>query len=185
MKPASSFRKGLAASCLVLCATLATAAARAAEPTCDPAQLSFAADREGGQFDGTSHSGTLVVLRNLGPNTCTVPMRPEVGFLDGANKPLRVAAQSSIGMHPGPVMPQVAIPVGAELTSEVRWVSGDVYGDPKQPGNCVSPAFITLTLGVRVFVAPFTTRLCGPAGKPPSYSATPLHRDPPYVPAAR
>lgn len=139
-------------------------------------------DREGGQFDATSHSGTLLVLRNLGPNTCAAPPRPEIGFLGPNNEPLHVARQSPIGMHPGPVLPPVAVPVGAELTSEARWVSSDAFG----ANNCVTIAFVTFSMqGKVVATVPLATQMCGPAGKPPSYSLTPLRRDPPYVPPSR
>lgn len=185
MKQASSFRiRTLPAFFLIVCAAAASSATAAtrAEPACDPAQLSFAVDREDGQFDGTSHSGALLVLRNLGPNTCTVPALPEVGFKDADNKPLQVSVQRPVGMHPGPVLLPVAVPLGAELTSEARWVSSDAFG----ANNCVKPASVTLSIGgQRVYTAPLATQLCGPAGKHPAYSITPLRRDPPYVPSAR
>ncbi|ANN67532.1 DUF4232 domain-containing protein [Bordetella bronchialis] len=165
---------------LAATAVLGPAAARA-EPACDPAQLSFAVDREAGQFDGMSHSGTLLVLRNLGPDTCTVPARPEVRFLDAGRQPLPVVAQVPPGMHPGPVIPPVAVPAGAELTSEARWVSSDAYGD----GNCVTVAYATLAIGPRGFEAPLRTRMCGPANKSPTYGLTLLRRDPVYRPAPR
>ncbi|AOB33758.1 hypothetical protein AKI39_14960 [Bordetella sp. H567] len=163
-------------------AALTAVGAARAEPACDPAQLSFAVDREGGQFDGMSHSGTLLVVRNLGPNTCTVPARPEVGFLDAAQHPLPVSLQRPAGMHPGPVLPPVAVPPGAELTSEARWVSSDAFG----AGNCVASAFISLSIrGQPHFTVPLATQLCGPAHAAPSYSLTLLRRDPVYAAPAR
>jgi hypothetical protein len=159
-------------------------------PACDPAQLSFAIDREGGQFDGMSHSGTLLVLRNLGPGTCSVPGRPVVAFLDANRKTLPVSLRTSPGMHPGPVILPVAVPPGAELTSEARWVSSDAYG----ANNCVSPRFIALSLGLQTqagaagdqrFSAPLETQLCGPAGQHPTYTVTLLRPDPRYAPPAR
>ncbi|CAM3427356.1 DUF4232 domain-containing protein [Bordetella sputigena] len=152
-----------------------------AEPACDPGQLSFAIDREDGQFDGMSHSGALLVLRNLGTTVCTVPARPELGFLDAGRQPLGVSRQQPPGMHPGPVIPPVAVPPGAELTGEARWVSSDAF----DANNCVATAFITLAIGPRTFVAPLRTQLCGPAGKQPSYSVTLLRRDPVYTPPPR
>jgi hypothetical protein len=144
-------------------------------PPCDVAQLSFAVDRQGGYFDGMSQSGTLLVVRNLGPQACSVPARPELIFMDAHGKPLPVSARQQPGMHPGPVILPVAVPPGAELTSEARWVSSDAYG----ANNCVEPQSIALSLGGQSLVAPLKTRLCGPAGQSPAYTATLLHRDPP------
>lgn len=144
-------------------------------PACKSGQLSLAIDDENGNFNGMSHSGTLLVLRNLGPNACSVPAKPKVEFEDGKQRSLGVTAQTPIGMHPGPVMLPIAIPVGAEVTSELRWVSGDVYDGH----NCASPAFLAVTMGTDVLRAKVLgTTLCGPAGKPPSFTMTPLKRDP-------
>jgi hypothetical protein len=150
-------------------------------PACDPDQLSFAVDRENGQFDGMSHSGTLLVLRNLGSQACSVPARPEISFLDNGHNALPVSLGQTPGMHPGPVILPVVVPPGAELTSEARWVSSDAYG----ANNCVSPEFIALAIGPRTLVAPLSTHICGPAGQHPSYTVTLLRRDPPYEPARR
>jgi len=183
----SSMRVQLAvfgAACCVLSATGAAQTRMAPpppgpprEPACDPAQLSFAVDREGGQFDGMSHSGTLLVLRNLGPRACSVPARPVLNFLDEQRKPLDVVLREQPGMHPGPVILPVAVPVGAELTSAARWVSSDAYG----ADNCVSPSFISLSFGGTAHTAPLRTHMCGPAGKRPDYSTTLFRRDPAYV----
>ncbi|QNI36282.1 DUF4232 domain-containing protein [Edaphobacter albus] len=143
-------------------------------PTCKSGQLSLAIDDENGNFDGMSHSGTLLVLRNLGPETCSVPAKPKVEFEDGRQKSLGVTAQTPAGMHPGPVMLPVAIPVGAEVTSELRWVSGDVYDGH----NCVSSAFLAVTVGTDVLRVKVLGTLCGPVGKPPSFTMTLLKRDP-------
>lgn len=162
------------------------ATAWGAEPSCKEGQLSIALDDEGGNFNGMSHSGTLLVLRNLGPDVCSVAARPEVHFEDSAQQPLPITVGASEttkrAMHPGPVLLPVAVPVGAELTSELRWVSGQVYDD----GKCVSPAFLTVktsaeTLRIKL---PDGASICGPAGKPPAVTMTPLRRDPVYTPAS-
>jgi hypothetical protein len=152
----------------------------AAVKPCVGAQLSLALDDENGNFDGMSHSGTLLVLRNLGPDVCSMPARPMIGFEDGQQHPLPVVLEGTAGMHPGPVLLPVAVPVGAELTSELRWVSGDVYDN----GSCVAPAVLKLTLETSVLRVNFSGRqMCGPAaGKPVGYSMTPLRRDPVYTP---
>lgn len=144
---------------------------------CHAAQLSLALDEENGNFNGMSHSGTLLVLRNLGPDTCTVPGRPTLGFEDASHHPLPASLEVPRGLHPGPVILPVAIPVGAEVTSEMRWVSSDAYG----ANNGISPAFITLAIGSDKLQSNFTGRLFGPEGKHPSYSMTLFRRDPVYT----
>lgn len=146
--------------------------------SCSASQLSLGLDAEGGYFDGMSHSGTLLVLRNLGPQTCSVPAQPTLVFEDAQHHPVRVSRQTPAGMHPGPVILPVAIPVEAEVTSQMRWVSGDVYDGH----NCVFPALVTIPLGADTLSVPFNGSLCGPAGPPPTYTMTPLQRDPVYTP---
>jgi Protein of unknown function (DUF4232) len=146
--------------------------------SCSASQLSFGLDQEGGYFDGMSHSGTLLVLRNLGPQTCSIPAQPTLAFQDAEHHPLRVSLQTPAGMHPAPVILPVAIPAGAEVTSQMRWVSGDVYDGH----NCVSPAFVTIPLGTDTLSVSFNGSLCGPAGPPPTYTMSPLQRDPVYIP---
>jgi hypothetical protein len=146
--------------------------------SCSASQLSLGLDEEGGYFNGMSHSGTLLVLRNFGPRVCSVPAQPTLAFEDAQHHPLRVSLQTPVGMHPGPVILPVAIPVGAEVTSQMRWVSGDVYDGH----NCVSPALVTIPLGADSLSVQFTGSLCGPAGLPPTYTMTPLQRDPVYTP---
>lgn len=144
-------------------------------PACKSGQLSLAIDDENGNFDGMSHSGVLLVLRNLGPETCSIPAKPKVEFENEKQKPLGITPQTPAGMHPGPVMLPVAIPVGAEVTSELRWVSGDVYDGH----NCISPSFLAVTVGIDVLRVKVLERtLCGPAGRPPNFTMTPLKRDP-------
>jgi hypothetical protein len=149
-------------------------------PSCSTSEISLGLDGEGGDFDGMSHSGTLLVLRNLGPQACSVPAQPTLGFEDAQHHLLQVSLQKPAGMHPGPVILPVAIPVGAEVTSQMRWVSGDVYDGH----NCVSPAIVTIALGTDILSVPFNGTLCGPAGPPPTYTMTPLQRDPVYTPPA-
>jgi hypothetical protein len=145
-------------------------------PSCSASQLSLGLDEEGGNFDGMSHSGTLLVLRNLGPQACSVPAQPLLAFEDAQHHPLRVSLQTPAGL----VILPVAIPAGAEVTSQMRWVSGDVYDGH----NCVSPAFVTIPLGAGTLSVPFNGTLCGPAGPPPTYTMTALQRDPVYAPPA-
>ena len=148
-------------------------------PACSAAQLSFAIDNENGYFDGMSHSGTLLVVRNLGPSVCTVPARPILTLEDATHHPLPISFESPRGMHPGPVILPVVIPVGAEVTSEMRWVSSDAFG----ANNSISPAFVALAVDGATLRVKFTGELFGPAGKQPTYSVTLFKRDPVFTPS--
>jgi len=150
---------------------------------CTATQLSIALDDENGFFNGMSHSGTLLVIRNLGTSDCTVPALPRLTFEDAAHRPVAISPQPLGGKLPGPVV----IPVGAEVTGSMRWVAVDAYG----AGNCVSPAFLILHLDPSAPGLPdtdttlrtaFTRNLCGPAHQNPGYTFIPLHRDPAYTP---
>ncbi len=153
----------------------------ASPPPCKPYQLSFNTDNESGAFNGMSHSGTLLVLRNLGPNACTVAARPLVVFQDASHHTLPTTLQLPRGMHPGPVILPVVIPTGAELTSRMRWVSSDAY----DAHNGIAPAYITLHIAGHTFTRKFSGQLFGAAGKHPSYTATLFRRDPPWPPPAK
>lgn len=164
---------------LILAVTLP--AARACPhrpPPCHSYQLSFNTDNENGAFNGMSHSGTLLVLRNLGSSACTIPGLPAVAFEDDHHHTLPTTRQSPPGMHPGPVILPVIIPAGAEVTSRMRWVSSDAY----DAHNGITPAFITLRIDGHTLTHHFRGQLFGPAGKHPSYTATPFRRDPPWNP---
>jgi hypothetical protein len=157
-------------------------AAQSSEPKgffCAASQLSFSTDDENGYFTGMSHSGTLLVLRNVGSSACTVPRRPEIAFEDARHHRLPISLDAPRGMHPGPVILPVVIPEGAEVTSQLRWVSSDAFG----ANNGIYPAFITLSIGEQTLRLKFSGQLFGPAGSQPTYSATPFSRDPTYTPS--
>uniref|UniRef100_A0A7V4XT75 DUF4232 domain-containing protein n=1 Tax=Acidobacterium capsulatum TaxID=33075 RepID=A0A7V4XT75_9BACT len=153
---------------------------------CPASWLSLALDGENGTFNGMSHSGTLLVLRNLGPRACTVPALPTLCFEDAQHHPLDVARQVPVGMHPGPVMLPVVVPPGAELTAKLRWVDGDVFGNGG--GSSASPAYLQVLLhgpdrgqadhnDAHNLSTAFHGTMFGPKGKP-KYTQTPLRRDP-------
>jgi hypothetical protein len=144
---------------------------------CTAAQLSLTFDSESGSFDGMSQSGTLLVLRNIGGQICTVPGRPPLEFEDAAQHKLPISLQTPPGMHPGPVILSVAVPVGAEATGELHWVSGEVYDS----SQCFSPAFVAITFDTGTLRAPFTGSICGPSGQDAKYRFAYLKRDPVYV----
>lgn len=166
---------------LALILTNAALASAHATP-CTANQLSLAVDSEGGAFNGMSHSGTLLVLRNLGTTACTVAGFPELLFTDSANAALpivRAIPRGMLrGMHPGPVVLPVTILPEAELTSRASWVSGEVYDH----SQCLTPAALTVVIGGQRLTTPLTARICGPANYGPAnkvtYNMTKLVPDP-------
>src|SRR5665213_3595878 len=140
---------------------------------CTGDQLSLAVDGENGNFDGMSHSGTLLVLRNLGTAACTVAGFPQLLFTDAANTTLPIARAVPRGMHPGPVILPATILPQAELTSRLTWVSGEVY----TPSQCFSPTALTVVIGDQKLTTPLTAHICGPANKV-TYNMTRLVPDP-------
>ena len=136
---------------------------------CQPSQLAFSLDDGNGRFNGMSHSGTTLVLRNTGTTACTIPTMPQPGFTNANGVPLEIAAQASSDPHAGPTAP-ILLASGASMTSDLRWVSSNVYDN----GHCKSPAFITLALGKQSVTSHIAGHLCGPGGKPPTYTLTPF-----------
>ncbi len=154
----------------------------AAVPLCTPDQLSLATDDENGSFDGMSHSGTLLVLRNLGSGACRVPSIPQITLSD-AKGPLNVkfSVTGSRFMHPGPAMLPVVVAAGAELTSSLRWVSGDAYGN----GVCVNATALHIQVAGRDVSTPWNKQLCGDKIKGIQAEMTALRPDPVYKPATK
>lgn len=159
---------------------------RASIPMCKASDLSLGTDSENGSFNGMSHAGTLLVLRNLSSVACRVPARPEIGFADEAKQggstpqgvllPIRLEIPGARFMHPGPVMVPVVIAPGAEVTSKLRWVSGEVFDS----NLCFNPTAITVTIGGEVQQAALGAHICGDKAKGVTFQATPLAPDPQF-----
>lgn len=135
---------------------------------CAPSQLAFSLDSGNGRFNGMSHSGTTLVLRNTGASACTLPALPLPTLTDANKRVLNIVAQASPDSHPAPT--PITLASGATVTSDMRWVSGDVYDH----GHCESPAIITLRVDKQTVATDFSGHLCGPGGKPPTYTLTPF-----------
>ncbi|CAN5653231.1 hypothetical protein BH10ACI4_BH10ACI4_03390 [soil metagenome] len=161
---------------------------------CDAKQLSLSVDSEGGEFNGMSHGGFLLVLRNIGPAPCLIPAYPNLTFSDTEHHPLDIVRENTAvapsahpdpgtrpdaAVHPAPVVAMVPVAPGAELTSTMRWVSSDVFDH----GVCVNPTVLTMTLNKTELVAPITATLCGKSKA--SYNMTKLAPDPVYTPPAK
>jgi len=147
----------------------ATASSAGAQPgTCPALQLDFSLDDGNGRFNGMSHSGTTLVLLNTGTSACTIAAQPLPAFTDANRQRLNIAAQDLPDSRRAST--PITLAPGASVSSDMRWVSGDVYDH----GHCESPAIVTLAIGKQTVAADFTGHLCGPGGQPAIYTLTPF-----------
>ena len=133
-------------------------------PPCAAGQLLVSTDAEDGDFNGMSHAGTLIILRNHGTQVCRILPLAQASLLDQDGKPLgpfTTMTPHSFGMHPGPVVLPIALAVNAELTATLRWVSGPVFSDTL----CLAPTTLRLELGSLILKTPLTSQLCGERAK--------------------
>lgn len=138
-------------------------------PPCRVERLRIALDGRAGDFNGMSHSGTQLSIRNLGPE-CLLMALPAVQLRDARGRVLPALRQAPRGMHPGPVVLPVRLAAGHRATTELRWVSGPVF-----PRNrAVRAARITVEIGSGTLTAPLTATLYGPAGHAVPFEQAPL-----------
>jgi hypothetical protein len=143
-------------------------------PPCPAAALSLATDAEGGAFDGMSQSGTLLVIRNIGPSACSVPGLPRLTLLDAHGKALPITRKAPIGMHPGPVVLPVGIAPGAEVTAKLHWVSGPVY----DRNRCYDVKGVSVTIGGTAIRTNLSAHICGNAASGVTFGQPILQPDP-------
>lgn len=143
-----------------------TSPAPVAADSCRASQLGFSVNNGNGDFNGMSHSGTLLTVRNTGTVACILPARPQLELTDDDKRPLDIVAQASSAPAPS----AIRLAPGGAVESEMRWVSGNVYED----GHCESPALIKLAIGEEMVSSPFDGHLCGAGGKPSSYTLAPF-----------
>jgi hypothetical protein len=138
-------------------------------PDCQARQLRLSVDGKDGDFNGMSHSGTELSIRNLGPD-CRLAALPEVVFRDRHGRRLPAIREVPVGMHPGPVMVPLRLAAGHRAVTDLRWVAGPVF-----PQNrALRSATITVRIGGTTIRAPLTATLYGNAGKPVTFDQPPL-----------
>ena len=147
----------------------------AALPACSPAQLRASTGGDAGEFNGMSHSGTYLTLRNTGRRACGVPGLPAVTFRDRAGRVLPATRRAPVGMHPGPAVVPVTIPAGGTVRTGLRWVSGPVY----DRNRCADAARVSAGVGGRQVSTPIRAHLCGEAGQPIGFEQAVLQRPSP------
>jgi hypothetical protein len=144
-------------------------AAPVALPPCRPAHLRLSFDGRDGDFNGMSHAGTALTIRNVGPD-CTLPALPVVTFRDARGRTLPASRRAPVGMHPGPVMLPVRLGGGHSAVAEMRWVSGPVFAQNRS----VRAASVSVRIGGATLRAPLKAVLYGEAGKAVAFDQTPL-----------
>ncbi len=144
----------------------------AAQPVvfaCRASQLRLSLSGRDGDFNGMSHSGTELSIRNLGPD-CTLPALPTIGFRDARGRTLQALRRAPVGLHPGPVMMPVRLATGHRARADLRWVSGPVYPHSRS----IRPATVTVRFNGATLHAPINAVLYGEAGKTVLFDQTPL-----------
>ncbi|MGP1667302.1 MAG: MliC family protein, partial [Rhodanobacter sp.] len=77
----------------------------------------------------------------------------------------------NITAQPSPGSPStllMTLAPGATASSDLRWVSGDVYDN----GHCEFPAYVMLQIGEQTLFSTFVGHVCGAGGKPSTYTLT-------------
>jgi hypothetical protein len=138
-------------------------------PPCRVSQLHLSVDDRGGDFNGMSHAGTELSIRNTGQD-CSLAALPTVQFRDRRGRVLAATRQAPIGMHPGPVVLPVRIAAGHRATTDLRWVSGPVFTNNRQLGA----ASISVRIGSGTIRAPLKATLFGDAAKGVTFEQPPL-----------
>lgn len=168
IRPASFFVAAL--SVLALSASVRAAILPGHAAPCLPAQLAVTLDSRNGEFDGMSQSGALLVLRNAGHIACTMSPLPALTFEDARRQPLAVERRIPRGMHPGPVLMTVVVAPGKNVATRLHWVASDVF----DAGNCVTPAFVSLSIKDGTLHVPFGYPLCAADGSTAYFDQSPL-----------
>lgn len=144
---------------LLALSTIAAAPAPAPAP-CRSESLTLRTDAADGDFNGMSHGGTWLIVRNTGSTTCLLPGLPTVIFLDAKGQSLPIERKVPRGMHPGPVVVPVALKPGSEASTPLRWISGEVYDGSR----CFTPTRVRMRFGAKAILeATISARVCAPA----------------------
>jgi hypothetical protein len=144
----------------------------AAQPVfidCRPSQLRLSLSGRDGAFDGMSHSGIEVSIRNSGPD-CKIPVLPRIAFLDVRGRSLPAVRRAPVGMYPEPVMVTLRLPGGHRASTDLRWVSSPIYPHSRS----IQAAVITVSFGSATMRAPIKDVLYGETGEPLMFEQSPL-----------
>lgn len=135
---------------------------------CRASQLHLTTDSRDGDFNGMSHSGTELVLRNSGPD-CRLAALPVVTLGNARGRPLPAERKPPVGMHPGPVMIPLSLPRDSRAVIDLRWVSGPVF----DANRVMRATRVSIRVGSMALHAPLRATLYGQAGAPVTFEQTP------------
>lgn len=130
---------------------------------CAASDLQLVLDSQNGAFDGMSHTGTFMTVKNKGGKACLLPAYPSVQFQTDDGKSVPVKRQAADGDTPAEDTLQTGIdlvlPRQSALHSALRWVSGDVYGGPH---DCHTVTSLVVTVGGNRLSYPLHSIFCSP-----------------------
>jgi hypothetical protein len=135
-------------------------------PPCRSADIRLHTDDRNGLYDGMSQGGTSLVLHNAGKASCMLPPLPVLVFSDAAHQAVTAERRTEWGMSPGPALPPVIVTAGEELQILLHWVTSDAF----EGGNCIRPAFVSLSLDGGALTVPFGRMMCAAKGQTGYYS---------------
>lgn len=138
-------------------------------PPCRADRLRLTLDGRDGEFNGMSHSGTELLVRNIGPD-CILDALPTVQLLDARNRPLPAVRQSPRGMHPGPVIVPIRLAAGRRAATAIRWIAGPVFDQNRS----VQATKLRVQFGTGTLTARMTATLYGERGKRIAFEQPPL-----------
>ena len=145
----------------------AAPAAHAALPPCRPAQLRLSAENADGRFDGMSHSGTELTIRNIG-RACALPALPRVEMHDRRGR-LAAVREPATGRHRGRAIAPFRLAAGHRAAIDLRWVSGPVF----ERNRSVAAETVSVRIGTGAIRASLGATLFGPAGAPVTFDQNP------------
>lgn len=129
---------------------------------CIARQLSGSVSADDGAFDGTSHTGVRLTIRNVSRTICSIRQVGDVSVLGTHEAPLPIAIENPpvVGMNPGPVLIPIALAPGASASMVLRWIDAKVIDD----GVCIATSAIRLNVRDAAISTPLAATMCGPAG---------------------
>ena len=135
-----------------------------AVPPCSVAQLRLTADDHDGNYNGMSHSGTELLIRNIGP-ACMLAANPTLDMRDARG---RVVARGEPSQPRGTPL---RLGNGRPGSIELRWVSNGVFAHNRH----VDARFIVMRIGSRILRAPIDATLYSEAGDGFGFEQTAAH----------
>ncbi len=138
-------------------------------PPCRADRLRLTLDGRNGEFNGMSHSGTELSIRNIGPD-CKLDALPTVQLLDLRNRPLPAVRQSPRGMHPGPVIVPIRLATGRRAATAIRWIAGPVFDQNRS----VRATKLRVGIGTGTLTSRMTATLYGERGQRVTFEQPPL-----------